>query len=242
MLFGCAFYSAGDSPSNTQTWIDCPQETFKHSDGDLNAMTAARLFDEMVKEQTFHPATSWEHEDDYGSRLHAVAARRGSKMLPEFTKGLDSYDPGKPSECNDSARVGFFIASATASDIDNWVARLRSTEDGRQVIAAIERGVKRMTMAGFDDANHKLHGLYGLTSHHAEMARGTNIHDEILVYTLKERHKIDLSKSEQLAFSNFLTSLDPSYPSWSRTDSVNFPSQLKDTRRYLSAYRQFIKK
>ena len=236
----CALNSAADQFSGGSD--DCTSKNYTHkSEAELGSMTLEQQFDELVKEQTFHKVAPWQegHDNKYLEMLDKLLRQHSRELLPMYVKRLETYDPGKPPVCNDRAGVQFALASAMASDIDNSVVRLRGIEEGRKVIVAMERAVERMRNAGFDAPNHELHSRYSLTSHHLEMAKGTNIHDEITTYTLKSRYKVEMTSTERLGFSNFLTSLDPRYPTWSETDGVHYPSQLKDADRYLSAYREF---
>jgi hypothetical protein len=71
------------------------------------------------------------------------------------------------------------------------------------------------------------------------MARGTNIRDEMIRATLQSRHKVQMTESEYLEFSNFLTSLDPTYPIWSEVGEYGPPTTLKESKRYYEAYVKF---
>lgn len=113
------------------------------------------------------------------------------------------------------------------------------TEAGRLAIEALERAVDRMRKAGFDKSDHELNSRFEQSLHHLAMAKGTNIHDEMIRATLLARHKVIMTEDEYLAFSNFLTALDPSYPTWSAPGDYGPPTLLKESKKYYEAYLKF---
>jgi len=95
--------------------------------------------------------------------------------------------------------------------------------------------------AGFDKTEHNRNSYFSLASHYLEMAKGTNIRDEMIEATLQAKHKIQMTDEELLEFSNYLVSLDPTYPTWSDVGEAGPPALVKDSKRYYDAYLEFKK-
>lgn len=96
-----------------------------------------------------------------------------------------------------------------------------------------------MRQSGFDKIDHNFNNRFNLSLHHLEMAQGTNIRDEMIRATLSARHKVRMPENEYLAFSNFLVSLDPTYPSWSEVGENGPPALMKESGKYYAAYLKF---
>lgn len=122
------------------------------------------------------------------------------------------------------------------------MVRLRSSSDGRQILAAIERlSARKRAVGEYDDAER-----WAIAA-----IVGVNSTDRAIADTLWVKYRINVSDSELLKLSNYLTERDPTYPSWSetafindysRTNEAGYPSQvyiLKKPTRYYQMYRAF---
>ncbi len=225
--------SASSSPIETD---DCGKQNYKHkSETEIAAMTSAQRIEEMVNEQIYHmPALG----DDYGSLINKYTKKDGIKILPILIKYMNDYNPNKFSDC-DRYSMRFFIATVEASNLDNNFIRLRGTKEGQLAIESLERGIERMRKAGFDKDDHRKNGNYESALLYLELLEGINIHDDDIISTLQARHNIQMNESESLKFSNFLTSLDPTYPSWSEVGEYGPPRVLENSEKYYEAYLKF---
>lgn len=244
-FFACDFRSLSQketsanemvTPSSTPKIKECEKTDYKHkSEAEIAAMTPAQWIDEMVSEQLYHmPA----FEDETADLLGDYIYKEGVKILPLLIEYLNDYDPKGSSDC-DRSGMRFAISSAYADSLDNTIFRLRGTTEGRLAIEALGRGVGRMREAGFEKSDHKFNGRFNLSLHHLEMAKGTNIRDEMIRATLRARHGVQMTESEYLDFSNFLTSLDPAYPTWSDVGEYGPPPLMAESKRYYEAYLKF---
>lgn len=244
-LFACNLWALNHkqkSENKLETLIssfgtdDCGKVSYRHkSEAEIAAMTPAQRIDELIKEQVYHmPAF-----DNYSDVIKKYIRKDGVKILPVLTRYLNEYNPESFSKCKDLSVGLFTISSAEADDLDNSVIRLRGTKEGKLTIKALERGIERMRKAGFDKDNHEMKSDFNLLSLHLNGLKGINVHDEIIMNTLRARHKVQITESEILMFSNFLTSLDPSYPSWSKIGGQNLPPVLDDSKKHYEAYLKF---
>lgn len=222
--------------SPTPETDNCRTQNYKHkSEAEIAAMTSAQRIEEMVNEQIFHmPALG----DDYGSLINKYTKKDGIKILPILIKYMNDYNPNKFSDC-DKYSMRFFVATVEASNLDNNFVRLRGTKEGQLAIESLERGIERMRKAGFDKDDHRKNGNYESALMYSEQLKGINIHDDDIISTLQARHNIQMNESELLKFSNFLTSLDPTYPSWSEVGEYGPPRLLENSEKYYEAYLKF---
>lgn len=227
--------------SPTAETDDCKKEDFKHkSEAEIAAMNPAQRIDEMVKDQTYHmPAFG----DDYGLLIEKYIKKDGVKVLPVLTAYMNAYDPNIDSKCKDRSNMRFIVASGEAAlTLDDKVIRLRGTKEGQSVIEALERGIERMKIAGFDKEDHRMNSNYKQSLLYLKQLKGINISDEIITDTLRVRHKIQMTEAEVLEFSNFLTSLDPTYPSWSEVGDDGPPYIMAKSEQYYESYLKFKNK
>ena len=219
---------------------DCLEVEYRHkSEAELAAMSPRQLMVEEVKEEIYHGYSTFfdkDHDDDYRIITGNYLDKFGNQIWPILIKFMDEFDPKRSSKCE---QMLFQNASRIASVIDNYEIRLRATKDGQLAMEALQRSVDRMRAAGFDKSDHVMYSDFSISALHLEMAKGTNIHDEMIRATLQARHSIQMSESEYLEFSNFLTELDPTYPTWSEAGEYGPPMLLKESKRYFEGYLKF---
>jgi hypothetical protein len=217
---------------------ECRKESFRHkSEAEIAAMTPAQRIEEMVKDETYHmPALG--HE--YGFLVSDYIRKDGLKILPVLIEYMKDFAPNSFSDCKYRA-MHFYVASLESERIDGTLVRLRGTKEGQLAIEAQERGVERMRIAGFDKDHHKWNSTYNLLLASLKHQKGINMRDEFIMDTLRVQHKVQMTEAELLEFSNFLTSLDPTYPSWSEVAEGNPPYVMKESKKYYEAYRKFKK-
>jgi uncharacterized protein YdhG (YjbR/CyaY superfamily) len=224
--------------SPTPETDECRKENFKHkSEAEIATMTPAQRIDEMVKDQTYHMPSL---DDDYGFLVSKYIKKDGVKILPVLIEYMKDLDPNSFFDCRYRA-MRFIVASLEAGDLDHTV-RLRGTKEGQSAIEALERGIERMKMANFDKDDHRWNSNYDYSLLILEGLKGINGKDLIIKDTLRVRHKVQMTEDELLEFSNFLTSLDPNYPSWSEVKDGSDPLIMKNSEKYYEAYRKFKKK
>jgi hypothetical protein len=245
-VFGCEMSSNYAEPNTrsddfdqnvTSRFVNCKQAKFSHkSESVLSAMNALQLINEEVDEQIYHQT---DLADDYSKLVGRYIRKQRDQILPVLIRYIDEYDPNRADDCDDPAGARFSVASAELSDFDNNVARLRAGIEGRAAIESLERAVAKMKVAGFARINHEQNSRFSIASLNVEMMKGTNITDEMIRATLQARYKIQMTETEYLEFSNFLVSLDPTYPTWSEVGDYGPPQLVKDSQRYHEAYLKF---
>jgi hypothetical protein len=215
----------------------CSEKNYRHkSEAELAAMSDSQLVDEDVKEQIYHmPALG----DDYGFLIGKQIHQRGIKVLPILTEYIDKYYPQNASKCEE---MRFFMAYRSADGFDNSIVRLRGIKEGQLAINALERAVERMRTAGFDEADDRHKSDFDSALLYLQGLKGINGRDEGIRHTLRVRHNVQLSDDELLAFSNYLVSLDPTYPTWSEVDKEGPTYLMKESKRYYEAYLKFMAK
>lgn len=251
-LFACNFGSLNHTQQSENEMVvksptsetdDCRKENYKHkAEADLAAMTPAQLIDEDVKELTYHTSAMSalsDSSDDYGLLIGKYIDKYESRILPALTTYINEYDPKAPPYCDDRAGIRFYVASGILNGLDSGVFRLRATKEGKLAIESLERGVKRMRGAGFAEVDHEFYSRFNISSFHVEMMKGTNVRDEMIRATLLARHKVQMTENEYLEFSTFLTSIDPTYPTWSKVGEYGPPTLLVDSKKYYEAYLKF---
>jgi hypothetical protein len=169
--------------------------------------------------------------------LYTDPKRIGAAIVPVLAKVTREFASHPRSKCQE---VRFFTALAMASDYDEQVVRLRSTEGGRVAISSALTALKAMVDAGLaDDEKHpynKAHfGLYLL-----ESLRGINQEDQAIREVLASDYRVQLSDRDLAEFVDFLTTTYPTYPSW--TPRVNMGRDLRPSKKkYYDAYLEFRK-
>ena len=200
-------------------------------------MSARELIDEKVKEY-FHHGISL--DDLYsGEVIYPFVRAKGLAILPTLQEYIIAYDPKTASRCEEAS---LFIAVGEASGFDRGLIRLRGKRDGQSVIEALERAIERMAAAGFDKAGHRKNSNIDFYRVQLRSQKGVNERDELIRDGLRERHGIQMSDTRLAEFSNFLVSLDPTYPTWSDLAKDARQPSLKDTNRFYEAYLLFSAK
>lgn len=198
-------------------------KNYKHkSEAEIARMTPEQRIDEQILEDDNHLL---DHNDKQSQLITKYRRLDGLKGSNHLILLMESYK-------SRARRSSYYEALMMASEVDERVARLRASEEGRRTIAAMERLAARLKAGGESDASAELY-LRGV--------RGTNIADGEISETLWLRHRIKLTDDEMLKFSNFLVEYDPTYPSWSERESTkNSPRIImKDSKRFYQAYLAF---
>lgn len=226
---------------------------YKHkSEAELERMAPAQRFDEWVNEQVYH---RYDLEDPQLNFLEQRVSRDGLKAVPRMIEYFDGYDPTRPKGVSKRTRERFDAATLMFYYIDIWEIRLRASEEGRRAMHALQRAVERMRSAGFEQRERGDQDLYALENavDYLKGAIGVNNTDVTIRDTLRFVHRIRLSDTEMLEFSNFLTTRDPTYVSWSKGKMVSDPSEISQAgfpvrivvmikpERYYEAYLEFKK-
>lgn len=228
--------------------------TYKHkSEAEIAAMTPAQRFDELANEQAYH---KYDVLDEQSRLIRKYIRLDGLKTLPRIIEIINEYDPMSDSGKSENKGEHFDAAWMTLDYIDNSVVRIRSSEEGRQAIDALERATERMRAAGNgqqDQHEWAEHGRFDLAITMLESLKGVNKIDSRIRETFRFFYKINMSDAELLEFSNFLAVHYSDYPSWSETN--NFPDNtqineagnsiwihsMKEPERYYEAYLEFKK-
>lgn len=209
------------------------EKNYKHkTEAEIAAMTPGQRIDEEIKEEDYHASAL----DGYDDLIQKYRRKDGLKAWAHLVALIDSYDPKRRRDTRSSAAVQM------AKRIDQKIVRLRSSSEGRQILAAIERfSAKKRTAGEYDDAER-----WAIAS-----IKGVNGTDRAISDTLWVKYRIKVSDNELLGLSNYLTERDPTYPSWSETDFIKDhsrkneaenPSQvyiMKKPARYYQMYRAF---
>lgn len=96
-----------------------------------------------------------------------------------------------------------------------------------------------MKTAGYANKKHKWNNRYLAYWDWLRILQGKeySISDSSIRATLRKKYKIQLSDEEMIKFSNYLTSLDPAYPSGCK---LSYPELLCiDSKEYYEAYLRF---
>ncbi len=221
----------------------CNEEIrYEHkTEAEIATMTSEQLINESVQEQLHHKFSNWtndSHDRDYGFVLGSYIHKKGIEVLPVLTKYINAYDPKNSSKCE---KTRFEIASHTLSGIDYSIIRLRGISDGQAAIEALSNAVELMKRAGFENGGYENRSEIESATLDLKEVQGVTIIDSDIQNTLRVQHNIQLTDAELLEFSNFLVALDPSYPRWSEPGDYGPPRLLKDSKKYLDAYRKFKK-
>ncbi len=211
----------------------CGNPYFEHrSLEEIAAMTPEEKMDQMVLEQMFHiPAL-----DDYRDLLHLYIIDDGIKILPKAIEYLNGYDPNTK-ECKKRNDARLLTAAMYIDGVDTAKFRIRAIENGRVAIKALEQAIERRN-ASLDPDEYN--GRRNLLSVFLNGLKGRTIKDGLIEKTLETRHNVKMSDAELTEFTNFLISLDPAYPSWTKVLGWAEMSQ-PESDRYYQAYLKFRK-
>jgi hypothetical protein len=250
-LFNCNFSSLGYkskseseslATSPTPAAVVCLEKNYRpKSEAALASMTPRQLLDERVKSNP-ESYDTYSEMADYEDLISKYIHKAGVEALPVLTEYMNAYEPQSASECDG---LRFAIVQRTVHDLDRFEFRLRGVKEGQRAIDAFERAIERM-----EKVNKGVSEYRNLFLRHL---KGANGFDRAIRDTFWVRNKIEMSDSELLEFSNFLTARDPTYPSWSdkdfikdysRINEAGNPSQvhiLKKPERFYEAYSKFKK-
>jgi hypothetical protein len=228
--------------SPTPAAIVCLEKNYEpKSEAEIASMTPRQLIDELVKVNT-NSFDTYAELADYEDSIENRIRKLGINALPVLTEYMNAYEPNSTAYCDD---LRFAQARRMSHDIDRFEFRLRGTKEGQLAIEAFERAIKRMENSGIDQEKIEQASLNRL--------KGINWVDWEIQRTFRINKKIEISDSELLDFSNFLTERDPTYPIWSdsnivtdnsQTDGAGNPLQvqiLKRPERFYEAYSEFKK-
>lgn len=111
-------------------------------------------------------------------------------------------------------------------------------KNGRLTIQALEHAIERRRKAKLNPEEYD--GRGNLLTTFLKGLKGQNIKDGLIEETLEKRHDIKMSEAELMKFIDFLISLDPAYPSWTKIFFWGEMTQA-ESDRYYQAYLKFKK-
>ena len=224
----------------------------KHkSEQEIALMTPAQRVDEYVNEYVHH---RFDVLDEHRQLIFKYVRNDWVKGTPRIIEIMDEYDPTRFREGKGRRGERFDGCLMLLSMIDGTVVRLRSSDEGRQAIAAIERAVERMRRAGYHDreqAEFQQNSRFTYTSDCLQEKKELNLRDRAIQDTFRLEYKILLSDSELLAFIEFMVARHPEYPGWIETNLIKDPTLkneagyplqrhvLKEPARFHEAYLEF---
>ena len=205
---------------------------YKHkSEDQIARMTPAQRVDEYVNEDVHH---RFDVLDEQSELIFKYVRNDGMKGSTRIIEIMDEYDPTRFREGKGRRGERFDACVMLLSMIDGTVARLRASDEGRQAIAAIERGVERMRRAGYHDRDQvafQQNSRFAYTSSRLQDKKEFNLRDRAIQDTFRLEYKILLSDGELLAFTEFMVASHPEYPGWSETNLIKDPT-LKNEAGY----------
>jgi hypothetical protein len=223
---------------------------YKHkSEAEIARMTSARRVDEWVNEQVHH---RYDLDDDQADLIKKYVLRDGLAALPRIIEIIDEYDPTRGPGRRGHKGERFDACFQLLGYLDNFVVRLRASEEGQRVMDVLERAINRMQAAGYSQAQEgwAKGGRFEVASIELRQAAGINDTDEAIRNTLRLKYKIRLSDAEVLEFINFLVVRYPEYPSWSERDFIHIFDEngkplpglvVKKLQPFYEAYLEFKK-
>ncbi len=216
------------------------EKDYRHkSEVELAAITPAQRVDEYLKEMNYHRGdgiANYTNGRDQREVIFDYLMKDGNQSLPALAEIANRYHPEREEDIDLAS--DFLTAFYLAGLIDNNVIRVRGTEEGRSAIIVFEDVLNRMKKAGYADHNNKWNNdyLHNLDTLRVLQGERISFKDEKIRDTLREKYKIQISDEEMIKFSNYLTSVDPTYPS--RCKLVHDPI-CKDSKEYYEAYLRF---
>jgi len=213
----------------------CGNRHFEHkSEAEIAAMSPEEKMDQMVLEQMFHlPA----FDDDNYTLLHLYIINDGIKILPKAIEYMNEYDPNVQ-ECKERSDARLLTAAMYIGKVDHAKFRIRAIENGRLAINALEQAIERQRKSRLDADDYDGRGK--LLSVLLDGPKGRSIKDDLIKETLEKHYNIKMSEAESVEFTNFLISLDPAYPSW--TKGLGWAEITKaESDLYYKAYLKFKK-
>lgn len=202
----------------------------KHkSETKIAKMTPDKRVDEFIDEHFHH---RWDVLDDQGELISKYILLDGTKALPRIIERINAYDPSRPNGNKETKYWKFEACWFLLNNMDVTAFRLRSSEEGRRAINALEKSVERMRAAGFavddidDREKHSDNGIFIMVGNDVRDLKGINSKDKSIQDAFRIIYKVKLSDSEVLNFSNYLTERYPDYPSWSKMKVVKDETQI----------------
>lgn len=213
---------------------------YRHkSKAELVALTPAQRVDEYLKEITYHRRgciSNYTNGFDQRDVIAFYIAKDGVKTLPALAEVANRYYPKQ--EIDDY--LGFDASNAfdLARMIDTNLIRIRATKEGLSVIKAFEDVLNRMKEAGYDDQKSKWNTRYLANLDTLRILQGGKLSftDRDIQLTWLTELNIRISDDEMIKFSNYLTSLDPTYP---RRCKIDPPIFCKNYKELYEAYLKF---
>jgi hypothetical protein len=195
----------------------CSQTHAHKSENEIARMTPEQRAREYCREYTRH--LFWHSE--YTDSLKRHIRRDGLKAIPALIRIIDEFDPTIPAGNSMQKDANCHAAEILLGTLDGTF-RLRAFSEGKSAIDAVRRVVERMRAAHFDTATsqgeHSPQARYRVTLYILEQMEGISGLDKGVRDTFELKYKIKMSDKELLDFSNYLTSQDPYYPTWSETE------------------------
>jgi|GEM_PF-5218011 len=212
----------------------CGNPYFSHkTEAELRKMTAEEKMDQMVLEQMFH--APWTYDENY-DLLHLLIIEDGIKILPKAIEYINEYD-SNVQKCKKRNYSRLLTAVMYLSAVDDAKSRIRATEKGQTAINALEQAFERQRKSNAN-SYEKYRDTEGILADSLKGLKGRNIKDGLIKKTLEERHQIKISDAELMEFTDFLISLDPGYPSWTKIYGWGEMESVESTR-YYEAYQKF---
>ena len=194
-----------------------PAQKYKHkTEAEIAALTPAQRVDEWINESVHHDKY-WE-TDHHHELIRKYELLDGMKAVPRFTELIESYDPTKFREGKGDFDDRFDATYYLLHFIDSSSVRLRSAEEGRKAIEALERAAERLRKSKYDtDPNTKYLRKEMIRSAESYIKewKGIGWTDDNIQNTFRFVYKIKISDEELAKLSDFLTARYPDYPSWS---------------------------
>lgn len=207
----------------------CEGEPIKHiSEEQIQKLSPDSRLRLMVSEQMYHV---YDMNDENFKLLHHYLIQDGVKIVPTASQYLEEYDPQSP--CKEKQAAQLLTATIYLTAVDSAKIRLRSNEIGKRAIENLEKAIeRRRSSKKSDDKNNTIFD----TS--VEQIKGKNIKDGLIQKSLEEKFGVKISDGELLQFIEYLISLDPEYPGWTKV--VGWSEMSDDeAERYLKAYNKF---
>ncbi len=194
-------------------------QKYKHkSEAEIAAMTPAQKVDEWVNEEVHHEKY-WE-TDKQTELIRKYVLLDGMKAVPRLTEIIDEYDPTQFREGKGNLDNRYDVSLELLQFIDNQSVRLRSAEEGRKAIAAIERSIERLRRSKYNTDPNAEYGRNDIVKGAEsifKVVKAVNYRDITIQNTLRFIYKIRISDEELAELSDFLVAHYPDYPSWSNS-------------------------
>ena len=203
-------------------------QKYKHkTEAEIAALTPSKRVDEWVNEYVYH-LKYWE-TDKQDELIRKYILFDGMKAVPRLIEIIDEYDPTQFREGKGKLDDRYGASYYLLHFIDNSSVRLRSAEEGKKAINALEYSLERLRKSKYDiDPNAKSgrKDMIDEVERRLKDAKGINWKDGDIKSTLRFVYKIRVSDKELAEFSDFLVARYPDYPSWSESKLTKDESEL----------------